>query len=88
MTKQRNLKMLAIAAGAAFTAGAAAIPTANAEQNPFGLTALSSGYMVAGQAEGKCGEGKCGESKDEKKLFGQDKKGEGKCGEGKCGESK
>ncbi|MBA3732373.1 MAG: hypothetical protein H0W93_08530, partial [Gammaproteobacteria bacterium] len=48
MTTQRNFKMLAIAAGVALTAGAAAIPAANAGQNPFGMAELSSGYMVAG----------------------------------------
>ncbi|MGI8740487.1 MAG: HvfA family oxazolone/thioamide-modified RiPP metallophore [Gammaproteobacteria bacterium] len=83
---KRNLKPLAIAAGAALTAGVAAMPVANADENPFGMNALSSGYTVAEKGKGKCGEGKCGEMKDKKKLYGKDKKGEGKCGEGKCGE--
>lgn len=83
MTKHRNLNPLAFAFGAALTAGMA-IPAANAADNPFGMTELSSGYMVAG-AEGKCGEGKCGEGKKDKVQAKGDKKGEGKCGEGKCG---
>jgi uncharacterized low-complexity protein len=80
MTKQRNLKPVAIAVGAALTAGMTSVPVANAEENPFAMTKLSSGYMVADhdKGEGKCGEGKCGEGKKEKE-------GEGKCGEGKCG---
>ncbi|MDD9892676.1 MAG: hypothetical protein OXT49_04090 [Gammaproteobacteria bacterium] len=57
----KNVKPLVIALGAALgTAGA--IGTASADQNPFSLTELTSGYMVSG-AEGKCGEGKCGEGK-------------------------
>ncbi|MBA2491685.1 MAG: hypothetical protein H0V34_08285 [Gammaproteobacteria bacterium] len=84
MSKRTNLKPLAIAVGAALTAGMIAIPVASAGDNPFGMTQLSSGYMVAGK-EGKCGEGKCGEGKG-KLQAKADKKGEGKCGEGKCGE--
>lgn len=76
-----NVKPLIIALGAALgTAGA--VSTAAADQNPFSLTELTSGYMVSG-AEGRCGEGKCGEGK-----CGGDKHAEGKCGEGKCGEGK
>lgn len=84
MSNRSNLKPLAIAVGAVLTAGMMTTPAGNAGDNPFGMTALSSGYEVAGK-EGKCGEGKCGESK---KLQAQEtgKKGEGKCGEGKCGE--
>lgn len=84
MSKQR--KPLLMAFGAALTAGVAAVPIANADENPFAMTELSSGYMVAGhdKGEGKCGEGKCGEDKD-KLQAKEDKKGEGKCGEGKCG---
>ncbi len=78
MSKQRSLQPLAIAVGAALAAGVLTTPSINAEENPFGLTTLSTGYMVAAKGEGKCGEGKCGEGKE-------DKQGEGKCGEGKCG---
>ena len=80
MSKKTELKPVAAAVGAALAASAFVIPAANAEQNPFELNSLSSGYMIAdSHGEGKCGEGKCGEEGDEKGD------GEGKCGEGKCG---
>ncbi|MDH5711024.1 MAG: hypothetical protein OEZ15_05110 [Gammaproteobacteria bacterium] len=77
-------KSVSIAMGATFAASMAASPIANADENPFGMQNLESGYMQL--AEGKCGankkeeEGKCGEGKKEVKEK------EGKCGEGKCGE--
>ena len=86
MSKNFKLKPIAATVGAALTASVMAMPAANADQNPFSLTELSSGYMVADGhkgKEGKCGEGKCGEGK-----CGEGKCGEGKCGEGKCGEGK
>lgn len=86
MSKKTSIKPLAVAMGAAFVTSLAGTPVANAADNPFAMTGLSAGYMVAEAqpAEGKCGgamktgEGKCGEGM---------KKGmeEGKCGEGKCG---
>ena len=86
MSKKTERKPLAAAVGAALAATAFTIPAANAESNPFEMTTLSSGYMVAdGHKEGGCGEGKCGEGK----CGGAKKSGtEGKCGEGKCGGSK
>ncbi len=79
MSKQTHMKPLAIALGTAFAASLAGTNVANAAENPFSMTELSSGYQVAGK-EGKCGEGKCGEGK-----CGGEKAGkEGKCGEGKC----
>jgi uncharacterized low-complexity protein len=72
----KSIKPLAIALGATFVTSLAGTSVANAAENPFSMTELSSGYMVA--AEGKCGEGKCGE--------GMKDSAEGKCGEGKCGE--
>jgi len=72
---------LSIAVSAALSVSVACIPSVNADQNPFAMKELNSGYMQF--AEGKCGEGKCGESKAK-----EGKCGEGKCGEGKCGESK
>ena len=81
MSKKTTLKPLAVAAGAALATSLAATPAANAADNPFALSELSSGYMVAESAEGKCGEGKCG---GEKKAADT----EGKCGEGKCGGEK
>ena len=79
MSQKTTLKPLAIALGAAFATSLAATPVANATENPFAMSDLSSGYMVAEKAEGKCGEGKCGASKM------TDKVKEAKCGEGKCG---
>jgi uncharacterized low-complexity protein len=99
MSQKTNLKPLAIAAGAALATSLAATTPASAAENPFAMSELSGGYMVAEMAEGKCGaekkatmEGKCGAEKKatmegkcgaEKKM---DK--EGKCGEGKCGANK
>jgi len=96
MSSNTIKKSLAVAMGATFAAAMSASPVANADSNPFGMNALSSGYMQVADnapAEGKCGgnkakaaEGKCGE--------GMMKAGEGKCGEGKkmvegkCGEGK
>ena len=91
MSKKFELKPISAAIGAALTASVIALPTANADENPFAMTELSSGYMVAGDSEGSCGEGKCGEGEGEGKC-GEGKcgegegEGEGKCGEGKCGE--
>ncbi len=95
MLKKKTLKPVAAVLGTTFAVALAASPIVNAANNPFNLTEISSGYMVADQAEGKCGEGKCGEgkAKDKKESEGKsrvvkdgDKKsGEGKCGEGKCG---
>ena len=79
MSQNSTKKPLAIALGAAFVTSLAATPVANAAENPFAMSELTSGYMVAEMAEGKCGEGKCG---------GDKAKAEGKCGEGKCGGDK
>ena len=96
MSEKITRKPLAIALGAAFVTTLASAPIANAAENPFAMSELSSGYQVAdshmeggdkGKAEGKCGEGKCGGDKAE--AEGGDKaKAEGKCGEGKCGGEK
>ena len=88
MSKKNELKPIAAAIGAALTASVIAMPTANADANPFDMTELSSGYMVADSHEGKCGEGKCGEEKAEEGKCGEGKCGEGKAEEGKCGEGK
>ncbi len=95
MLKKRTLMPIMAALGTTFAVALAVSPIANAADNPFSLTEISGGYMVADQAEGKCGEGKCGEgkAKDKKESEGKfrvakdgDKKSdEGKCGEGKCG---
>ena len=86
-------KSLALVLGSALTASGAITTATAAENNPFTLTELSSGYEVAmskkgkdgkcganKKKDGKCGEGKCGKTKTKKK--------EGKCGEGKCGKKK
>jgi len=72
MSKQT---LIAAAVGTAFAAGLAAAPVASAAENPFALSALSSGYQVADSStpakpmEGrygcmymKAGEGNCGMS--------------------------
>ena len=77
MSNSNTRKPLAIAAGAALVTSLASASAVNAAENPFAMTQLPGGYMVAeAHLEGKCGEGKCGGAK---------KEGEGKCGEGKCG---
>ena len=90
MSQVSTKKPLSIALGAAFATSLAAAPLANAADNPFAMSELSSGYMVAEMAEGKCGEGKCGADKAKAMATeGADKAtAEGKCGEGKCGANK
>ena len=98
MSRETNLRPIAAAIGTTFAVSLALSPIARASDNPFNMTELSSGYMVAGNdAEGKCGEskkeaeGKCGESKKEaegKCGENKDTSAEGKCGEGKCGENR
>jgi len=84
MSKKTTLKPIAVALGTTFAVSLAASPVVNAAENPFSMTELPNGYMVAGEhGEGKCGEGKCGDKKK-----GEGKCGEGKCGEGKCGDKK
>ena len=82
-------KPLAIAMGAALVGGLAATGAASADDNPFAMEELDSGYLMAGgHEEGGCGEGKCGDDKKGSEgSCGEDKGGEGKCGEGKCGGS-
>jgi uncharacterized low-complexity protein len=78
MSNKTAMKPLAVALGAAFVTSLAGTSVATASENPFSMTELSSGYMVA--EEGKCGgaakaeEGKCG--------AGMKKEAEGKCGAG------
>ena len=86
MSKKSTIKPLAAAIGTAVVASLASVSYVQADQNPFGMSNLSSGYMVADHGEEKCGEGKCGAGKKGEGKCGEDKKGEGKCGEGKCGE--
>ena len=94
MNKKSHNKPVALAIGAAFVAGLAASPVVNADINPFGVTALSSGYMVASSkaGEGQCGasksasEAKCGAEKATAKLVKEGECGAGKSvKEGECG---
>jgi len=84
MDQKTSMKPLAFALGAAFVTTLSSASVANAADNPFAMTEISGGYMVAAAAEGKCG--------GEKKAITEGKCGEGKCGgdkkvatEGKCG---
>jgi len=97
MSQESTKKPLSIALGAAFATSLAAAPVANAADNPFAMSELSSGYMVAdSHMEGKCGEGKCGAGKaGAMATEGTDKvMKEGQCGgakmmkEGQCGGEK
>ncbi|MFK8030896.1 MAG: hypothetical protein AB8G18_11745 [Gammaproteobacteria bacterium] len=83
MNQMNSKSPIAAAVGAALAVSFAAAAPAQADVNPFSMSALSSGYMVD-MGEGKCGEGKCGGDKAE----AEGKCGEGKCGEGKCGGEK
>ncbi len=98
---KHSIKPITLAAGAALAATLTTTP-ALADVNPFGMSALASGYMVADSkgSEGKCGgnksvsEAECGANKATKKAS------EGECGankakakakpivEAKCGEAK
>ena len=89
MAKKHTPKALAAAIGATFIASMAASPVVSADQNPFTMSSLASGYQVAGK-DGNCGgmkkgskAGNCGGMKK-----GMDKGKEGQCGEGKCGGKK
>lgn len=83
---EKTLKAGIKLTAATIALGMAAAPiAAQADANPFGMTALGSGYMVVADAkgsEGKCGEAKCGGNK------AMEKTSEGKCGEAKCGGDK
>ncbi len=101
MSKQtiKPVALVANVAGIALAATLIATP-AQADVNPFAMSALASGYMVADAkgAEGQCGankgvnEAECGANKTAKKTA------EGECGankavakpiqEAKCGEAK
>ena len=101
---ETKMNPVAVAVGAAVATSLAGVSVANAEVTPFGMTALTTGYMAdVHYGEGKCGEGKCGGEKGEEGKCGGDKGEEGSCGgdkgeegscggdkgeEGKCGEGK
>jgi uncharacterized low-complexity protein len=89
MAQKVSIKPLTFALGAAFASTLSGTAVVNAADNPFTMTELSGGYMVAEAAEGKCGgdkagkEGKCGEGKSSVSEGGDKAGKEGKCGEGK-----
>ena len=94
MTKRTTL--LTAALGSAFAATAALAPIAQAADNPFAASQLSSGYQLA-QADKKMDDkkkdGSCGGDKKKDGSCGGDKKAadkkkDGKCGEAKCGADK
>ena len=87
MVKKSKISPLTTALGASFTISLALSPIAHATDNPFEVTSLGSGYMVADGHEGKCCEGKCGEGKCGDKKSSDSKKDK-KEGEGKCGGNK
>jgi len=81
MSKKSNALTLAV--GSAFAASLLSVQPAAADENPFQLESLKSGYQVAAadkDKEGKCGEGKCGGDKKKEGACGGDKKKEGNCG--------
>jgi len=94
----RKTNVLTLAMGTAFAASLVSAPLANADENPFKMESLKSGYQVASAdkaKDGKCGEGKCGGDKKKEGACGGDKKDkEGACGgdkkdkEGACGGDK
>jgi uncharacterized low-complexity protein len=96
MKHNKTLNPIAIAMSTTFAVSLAASPVVNAAPNPFNMTDLGNGYMIA--EEGSCGdkkmeEGKCGDKKMEEGKCGDKKMEEGKCGdkkmeEGKCGDKK
>jgi uncharacterized low-complexity protein len=78
MSKKHCLNSLTLVLGTAFTS-LAAVPLAHASENPFGMTTLSSGYMVATE------EGAQKSTDEELKATCEKKMKEGFCGEGMCG---
>lgn len=98
MSNNNSMKPVALTLGAAFAGTLAGQAVADANANPFAMSELAGGYMVADSqgAEGRCGEGKCGgeaKPKDAEGQCGGTPKGaaEGQCGgqpkaaEGQCG---
>lgn len=95
MNKNQPGFPISLALSATLATGLAASPVVHADVNPFAVTALASGYMVASKgSEGQCGaskstsEAKCGAEKAAAKMSK-----EGECGaksvkEGECGAKK
>jgi uncharacterized low-complexity protein len=85
--KTRNCKPLSLVIGTCIIGSLSGYVIADAQQNPFAMTELAAGYMVAGY-EGVCGEGKCGGKKkavEEGKCGGDKAVNEAVCGIYKVG---
>lgn len=71
-----NKKTLAFTLGSAIVTTLATGSIVNAQENPFGMRAISNPEMVAAadekMKEGKCGEGKCGAGKAKMKESGKE----------------
>lgn len=78
---------LSLALGSAFVVTLAAVPVANATENPFGMSALQNGYLLAAAHSGAAPAADAKkDAKPKEDMKASDKKmPEGKCGEGKCG---
>jgi uncharacterized low-complexity protein len=100
--KKISSKALAGAIGATFITSLAAMPAANAAENPFAAKPLVSGYQLADAKDGTCGgkkaeqkEAHCGTKSDKDGHCGgkqaapvSKEKKDGSCGESKCGANK
>lgn len=95
MNKKLSPKAIGAAVGGTLAAGLAISPAVQADENPFSITELSAGYMLAeNAAEAQCGEAKCGGAKPKRvseSNCGAKKAEEATCGarkeaaEAKCG---
>ena len=87
---ENKLNPLALALGATALGGALAGSAALAADDPFQITELSRGYMVADSHGGDAEEGgkekPCPRDGEDGAAPAEGQCGEGKCGEGKCGE--
>lgn len=67
MSKKFSPKAISAALGGTLVAGLAVTPAVQAGENPFSVTELSTGYMLAeNTAEARCGEATCGAPKAKK----------------------
>jgi uncharacterized low-complexity protein len=85
MNSKQTFNPITLIAGAALAATLIATP-AQADVNPFGMSALVSGYMVA---DAKGAEGKCGSNKTVSEAeCGANKAAQAKLTEAECGANK
>lgn len=80
MKKDESKKLAALLSATLVSAVSAQV--VSADENPFQLSPMSSGYMVASDEEGQKS---ADESVKREGSVGDDKLGSGQCGEGKCG---